>query len=219
MRPTLLRILVAVFACLTLVGLAPAPTATAAPYVCDNTADDPLVVDDPTLKVVVAEGGSCFIEDSVIHSLRATNPVDVSFLGSTLRHGSAHNIMIDGATGNVVIGNEGCRFDPYVGNNIKVTDSHNVLVCQMAVDNNIRVTGNDGRVTVRESVACNNVTVSRNLPYAGKAADHRNPGTIRLIDVLAARHVFTRANSGREVVERRVEEFFKSPSRCRRSIR
>lgn len=219
MRTRFRTVLVAVVAPLALIGLAPAPNASAAPYICDNTATTPLVVDDPSLKVVVPEGASCYIEDSVIHSLRAHDPVNVSFLGSTLLHGAQHNIMIDGATGNVVIGNEGCRFDPYVGNNIKVTNSFNVLICQMAVDNNIMVTGNDGRITVRESVACNNVVVSRNLSYAGDATDHNNVDRIRLIDVLAARHVFTVDNADREVVRRNVQEFVMTPSACRRLIR
>lgn len=193
--------------------------ANAASVECNNTRETAYTADDPSVQLVVPEGGTCFVVDAVFHSLRAQDPDSVFIFGSNTGHGAEHNIMIDGATGSVVIGSEGCAFDPFVGNNLQVTDSHDVLICEVVVDNNLTVTGNDGRITVRDSLACDNVSVSRNLPYAEDAStNHRNPGTIRLIEVAAARHVFTKDNADRVVIRRDVTAFAMLPSVCREVI-
>ena len=216
---SLLKIVLAAAATLVSVTLVPAAPAAAAPFVCDNTADTPLTGNHPRLQVIVEEGASCYIEDAVIFSLQADHPENVSILGTSLEHGVQHNVMIRGATGNVVIGNEGCAFDPKVGNNIVVRNSNNVLICQMSVDNNITVTGSHGRVTIRDSVACDNITASRNHAYDVTDSTHHNAGAIRLLHLRAANHITAVDNSGRTVIERDTVENFLSPSACRLTLR
>ena len=70
--------------------------------------------------------------------------------------------MVDGATKRVSIGSEDCRVDPHVANNIKVTDSQNVSICEMSVDNNMMLTGNTGRIMVRDNTVCQNIRIVRN---------------------------------------------------------
>lgn len=114
------------------------------------------------------------------------------------------NIHVRGAERTVKIGPAGCRFDPPVGNNLKVTRSHNVLVCFTTVDNNIHITRNDGRITVRDSVAGQNIHVNNNLAYNRKPGDGTHPSVeaIRLLDNVAGRHIVVKRNAGRPLVLR-----------------
>jgi len=130
--------------------------------------------------------------------------------------------MIRGATGIVLIGNYGCGYDPKVGNNIKVRNSNNVLICQMSVDNDISVTGSHGRITIRDSVACDNITASFNDRYDGPPTTpggHRWPDAIRMFQLRAANHITAENNSDRPVVMRDNEENFLLPSACRRTLK
>lgn len=120
----------------------------------------------------------------------------------------AHNIQAMGVTGLVMVGPKGCGYDPRVGNNVHVSKSHNVLICQVSADNNIMVSTSDGRITVRDSSAVHNVKVNRNLAYVsdGHDTDHANPGTIRLINV-TGHHVTTKHNDpSRKIIRRNVIE-------------
>ncbi len=202
MKKSLFVLLIAgLAASLAWTGLASMTAAAESPiFVCDNSRETALTGSNPDLHVVVEEGATCFIVDAVVHSVRADNPENVYIFGTSLLHGVEHNIMITGTTGNVVIGEEGCGFDPKVGNNIFVRDSNNVLICQMFVDNNISVTGSHGRITIRDSVACNNVTASRNDAYDGPTGNRRNPGAIRLLNLRTGIEVTARDNSGRDVI-------------------
>jgi hypothetical protein len=118
----------------------------------------------------------------------------------------AHNIKVTGTTGYTIIGNKGCIFDPHVGNNIKVSDSHNVLICQESVDNNIKVTRNDGRITVRDSSAAHaNILVRNNYKFNPNSHDvihHKRPGRIRVLDCAAKEHIFVKHNHGRGLYAR-----------------
>lgn len=205
-------------AVMSVVGVAPA-TAAAPQVVCNNTLATALTGYHPKLQVIVEEGASCYIQDAVVFSVRAYNPENVYILGTSLQHGVHHNVMIRGATGNVVIGSAGCTYDPHVGNNIKIRNSNNVLICQMGVDNNISVKGSHGRVTIRQSVACDNIVASYNDPYDGPTGGHVNPDAIRLLRLQAANHIFAWGNSGRDVIERHTTEDFMSPSACRAMLR
>ena len=75
----------------------------------------------------------------------------------------------------------------------------------MSVDNNITVRNNDGRVTVRDSSAGNNIKVNRNLAYAPQAGDptHVNAGAIRILRNTADNHIVARGNdASRDVIAR-----------------
>ena len=177
-------------------GLAPAASAASANFTCDGTYTGVTVKN-----VRVAPGASCTLIDSVVTgNVHARNPVDVKILDTDV----AHNVMVMGATGTVVVGSAGCKYDPHAGNNVMVKKSHNVLICFMDVDNNIRVTGSDGRITVRNSSAGRNIGVDRNLAYVSDGAtDHANPGAIRLLNLTAGGHVTTKHNDPSRTIVRR----------------
>ncbi len=164
----------------------------AAPPARDLTCDG--TYRNVTVKNVKVEpGASCTLVDStVLGNVHARDAVDVLVLDTDV----AHNINVMGATGDVKIGNAvGCSFDPSTGNNIMVKKSHNVLICRQDVDNNIMVTGNDGRITVSDSAAGNNIMVNRNRAFVPDGdATHSVPGAIRVIRCTVRGHLFTKGN-------------------------
>lgn len=177
-------------------------SAQAAPkniWYCGPQDGDRIVnVQRPKMKVVVQEGANCTIENSTVKSVQAVNTAhDVKVWDSRVVRG----VHVMGATGTVHIGVKNCNYDPPVGNNVKVTKSHNVLICYVTAKNNIMVNENDGRVTVRDSVAGNNITVSRNLPYVSDGNEgHAAPGAIRILRNEAGNHITARKNSDRKVI-------------------
>lgn len=153
-----------------------------------NLVCDGKVVGGKYHHVKVPRGESCMLIGAVVTgNLRARSAVDVRVLDTVVRH----NLMIVKASGDVKIGpRRGCRYDPIIGNNIVVRNSHNVLICQMSVDNNLTVRRNDGRITLRSNAVDKNIKVNRNKKYDGDGhVGHRNPGTIRLIRNDAGRHI------------------------------
>lgn len=162
--------------------------------ICDNTSATPL---SGTYKNVrVRPGDSCYLLNArVTGGFQATRPVTVKILDTPV----ARNIQIHGATHDVIIGNRGCRFDPTVGNNIKVLNSHNVAICWMTVDNNIKVSGNDGRIALFHNKAGNNISITNNLAYNPNPGDgtHKNIDSIRVRHNRADGHITVRNNAGR----------------------
>lgn len=149
--------------------------------------------DAPKAKIVVPAGASCTIMDSTVKSVRGLpGAVDVKVLNTDVRR----NLMVRGATGTVHIGDPHCIYDPNVGNNIIVRNSHNVLICAMRVRNNVMVRNNDGRITVRDSVVRRSIRVNRNLAYAPHPGETGPPwaGVIHLIDNTAGGHIVARDN-------------------------
>lgn len=144
-----------------------------------------------TLKsVTVRSGSSCTLKNVVVtggvHAMKGA--VNLYVLDSTV----GRNIQANGVRNNVVIGQSGCKYDPTVGNNVHVTNSHNVLICWVSAKNNIMVTANDGRVTVRDSVAGNNINVTRNRAYIsdGNDTDHNHPEWVRVLRNKYGNHLF-----------------------------
>ena len=111
--------------------------------------------------------------------------------------------MVRKARGTVKIGAASCRLDPPAGNNIKVTRSHNVLICYMTVDNNIAVTRNDGRISLFHNDVGNNIKVTKNLAYDRRPGDghHQQIEAIRLRHNVAARHIWIKQNADRPVLQ------------------
>lgn len=142
-------------------------------------------------KVTVPSGASCYLYNVHASSVQAKpGSVDTYVIDSTIEH----NVMANGATGTVKVGSNDCKYDPEVGNNLMVKDSHNVLICYVHAGNNIVVTGNDGAITVRESAADNNLHVSRNDAYTGGAGTHRHPDWIRVRGNTIGGHIQVRGN-------------------------
>lgn len=151
--------------------------------------------------VTVQSGGSCTLTaDAVVlggvHAKKGAKNLYV-------HTATGRNIQAHGVTGTVHVGPVGCKYDPPVGNNVMVKDSHNVLICYVHAGNNIKVTDNDGCITVRDSIAENNLTVSRNDRFTGNCnLSHRRPGAIRVLNNGYGNHLTVTANSGRlEIVK------------------
>lgn len=198
MHKSLLAALMTV-AALATPATVPASSAAEAPgpqkLICDNTRSDPYT---GTYKSVrVPKGASCYLEDAVVlGNLKALHdPVDVLVINTEVQR----NIHIKGAQRDVKIGPDGCRFDPPVGNNVKVTRSHNVAICFTFADNNIIVTRNDGRIMLRDNHAGNSIKVNNNLPYDSQEGDGQHPDidAIRVYDNVAERRISVQRNADR----------------------
>jgi hypothetical protein len=149
--------------------------------------------------VTVQEGGTCILTSGaeVVGGVHA-KPGAANLIVHT---DVSRNIQAHGVTGTVLIGPKGCRFDPTVGNNVHVTASHNVLICAVTSRNNILVTDNDGRISVRDSVAGNNIHVDRNLAWVKDGAvGHNRPGAIRLLRDKAGNHIHVFHNDDSRVL-------------------
>jgi hypothetical protein len=179
------------------------PAAQAAPgtsLVCDNTADTPYT--GTYTSVTVPAGASCYLRNALVTgNFKALHGAgDVFLINTELQR----NVHITGATGTVKIGVNGCGFDPLAGNNIVVTDSHNVAICWMTVDNNIMVFRNDGRIRLANNTVGNNIKVTSNLAYnplPGDGVVHGNAHAIRLENNVAGNHIFVRNNADRPLLE------------------
>jgi hypothetical protein len=187
---------------MTAAGIAMPLSAQAAPpnrLVCDNEKNDPYT--GTYASVTVPEGASCYLKDAVVRgNVKALHGSgDVYILDTEVRR----NIMVRKSRGTVKIGAAGCRVDPPAGNNIKVTRSHNVLICWMTVGNNIAVTRNDGRITLLHNTVGSNIKVSKNLPYDPKPGDgqHQQIDAIRLRHNVAERHIWVTDNADRPVLQ------------------
>ncbi len=190
-----------------LISLAAPATASGA-VVCANTAETALT---GLLEgaVIVPEGADCYISDATITgALRAIHsPGIVSVINThVLAQGG---IFVNGATESVTFGTEGCLVDPYAGRNLKVFDSHNVAICQMAVRNNLMVKRSTGRVMVRDNIASNNLMVTDN-----------NVLNLRVFDNGYTRNKMIRSNivANKTVVYNNVDTG-QSVNECRADIR
>lgn len=201
------KLLAALLVVGTAAALTPAGAGQAAPdarpkkLVCDNTAAAPYT--GTYASVRVPKGASCYLDGATVEgNLKALHgAVDVYVIDTDVQR----NLMVKGATRDVIIGPEGCRVDPPVGNNIKVTRSHNVAICFMGVDNNITVSRNDGRMMLRDNTAGNSIRVTKNLAYAPQPGDgeHRQIDAIRIKDNVAERHIVVRDNADRPLIMKR----------------
>ncbi|MEZ0579008.1 hypothetical protein [Nocardioides sp. MH1] len=183
--------------------VAPVPAHAADPgtrLVCDNSSAHPYT---GTYKsVTVPKGASCFLRNAVVTgNVKALHGAKNVFIVNTRVD---RNIMLRGVTRNVKIGPGNCKIDPIAGNNIKVTRSHNVLICLMSVDNNIMVTRNDGRITLTANKVDNNISVTNNLAYHHLASDghHKRIAAIRVRHNVAGRHIRVTGNDSRPLILR-----------------
>ena len=152
--------------------------------------------------VTVQPGGSCTLtpDATVLGGVHAKKGAENLYVQTAV----GLNVQAHGVTGTVYVGpgpnknGKLCTYDPPVGNNVMVKDSHNVLICYVHADNNIKVTDNDGCITVRKSVAENNLTVARNEAFTGDCnAKHSRPGAIRVLKNGYGNQLTVKDNSGR----------------------
>lgn len=155
----MLRRLIAGAFVLSATVLAVPATSHAAPPTVRCTAENPTITaDEVTARqtIVVEAGVNCLISGVNAKAIRSNGADKLRVIDST----TVRNIMVRNTVRGVVIGNEGCRVDPSVGNNLKVTNTGgNVAICQMSTKNNITVRNTAGRVGVFDNCAGNNLTV------------------------------------------------------------
>ncbi len=150
-------------------------------------------------KVVVPKGESCVLVDTHVNgSVVSWGGRNVTLADTTVRK----NINLNGVTGDVTFGSKGhaCRFDPYVGGSLTVKNSHNVLICQASVCDEIVVDNNDGKITVRDSSA-RKVTITNNNKYDADGKYVYRDKVIRVLNVDADEFVI-KGNAPRKVVRR-----------------
>lgn len=199
MKKLLLAVPAALLVIGTLAPAAPAASAALAPQdlVCDNSAATPYT--GTYRRVTVRAGDYCYLRGATVTGgVHACNAHTVRIIDTAV----ARNIHITGTTHDVMIGSPGCRYDPQAGNNIMVTNSHNVLICWETVGNNIKVSRNDGRITLHHNRAGNSISVVNNLPFDWQAGDgqHGRMGAIRFRQNTADNHNRVRNNAGRAVI-------------------
>jgi hypothetical protein len=156
--------------------------------------------------VRIQAGATCIITNSTITgNVQGTGGNVVRIINTDI---TGNGVNIRDVTGSVTIGSAGCAVDPFVNNNLMVTDSNNVAICEMSIENNLVLTGNTGRLMARDNIACNNIRVENN-------------------DVLGLRvlnNVFTvnfDVGSNQVQNNQRIEgntQFDGSPAQCRASI-
>lgn len=199
MKKTLLAALMVLGTTAAATLVAPAPAANAASaLVCDNHRGNPYT--GRYTNVTVPKGASCYMQDAVVlGNFKALHgAVDVYLINTRVKW----NIHIIRAQRDVKIGPRHCKFDPLVGNNVIVTRSHNVAVCFTRAANNITVSRNDGRISLRGDHAGSNIRVVDNWAYRRQPGDghHRLIGAIRLRDNTAGRHINVLRNHGRKLL-------------------
>lgn len=189
-----------VYSLVLLTGLGLSLIATSAPSApAKNLRDCDGTYSGTYRNVTVQAGGTCILTSkaTIIGGVHAKSGAANLIVHTAV----ARNIQAMGVTGTVLIGPDGCKFDPLVGNNVHVTKSHNVLLCEVSTKNNILVTDNDGRISVRDSVAGNNIHVDRNRSYVKDgAAGHVRAGAIRLLRNTADNHIHVFHNDASRVL-------------------
>lgn len=155
------------------------------------------VIDDAVLNnVVIPKGKSCTLVDTYINgSVNTFKGRNLTMADVTVRG----NVNVKHLTGDFVFGAKGsaCRYDPMVGGSIVVNNSHNVLICEASVCKDVVLSGNDGRITVRESTARRFVVTDNNKFVKDGKAGHVRASVIRLIDVHGK--VIAKGNAPRKV--------------------
>jgi hypothetical protein len=110
--------------------------------------------------VRIQAGATCIITNSTITgNVQGTGGNVVRIINTDI---TGNGVNIRDVTGSVTIGSAGCAVDPFVNNNLMVTDSNNVAICEMSIENNLVLTGNTGRLMARDNIACNNIRIENN---------------------------------------------------------
>lgn len=153
--------------------------------------------------VYIPKGATCILKDAYVNgSVNGAGGRNAYVLDTTV----VRHVRLVGFTGDVVLGNKvGCRYDPRIGGNLTVKNSHNVLACQLTVCGSGKFKGNDGRITVRDSAFGRNLFINGNRRFVsdhGKAA--KRPQPIQLRDVSVDGRLDTSGNAPRRVIKKRV---------------
>ncbi len=86
--------------------------------------------------------------------------IDTDVIGQNMMTG---NINLQGTTGPIVIGSEGCRVDPLVGNNILLINNlGTIAICEMTIGETIELKGNAKNIGVYDNVIGNSLNIANN---------------------------------------------------------
>lgn len=155
----------------------------------------------------ISEGATCIITNSTITgNVQGTGGDVVAILDTDI---TGNGVNIRDVTGSVTIGSAGCDVDPFVNNNLMVTDSRNVAICDMSIENNLVLSGNTGRLMASNNTACNNIRVVDNDLLAMRV--RHNVYTVNFDESGNTQTIVG-------VVTDNTQGFDASPSTCRASI-
>ncbi len=152
------RLIAGAFVLSATVLAVPATSHAAAPTVRCTAENSTITADEVTAQqtIVVDAGVNCLISGVTAKAIRSNGADKLQVIDSTI----LRNIMVRNTVRGVVIGNDGCRADPTVGNNLKVSNTGgNVAICFMHTRNNLTVRNTVGLVGVFDNCAGNNLTV------------------------------------------------------------
>lgn len=146
--------------------------------------------------VRINRGDTCILLDSYVNGDVTGKGGRSAYLLDTTVVG---DVSLHGFTGDIRIGNKSrCRYDPRIGGNLSIIDSHNVLVCQTTVCKAMRIKHNDGKIAVRDS-ATRRLIVRGNTRFDSDGpSNHAREHVIRLFNIKAD-HVSIGANAPRPV--------------------
>jgi hypothetical protein len=129
--------------------------------------------------VTVRRGTTCVLADVHVNgSVLASAARNLLILDATIRG----SVVARDVTGDVYVGSKrSCAYDPLVGGSLTITGSHNVLICRLVVCKDVRLRGNDGRITVQGTDA-RKIVVRGNRHFVSDGdVGHVRPGLIRLL--------------------------------------
>jgi hypothetical protein len=169
---------------------------------CDGT------FDGMTFRNVrIQAGATCIITNSTITgNVQGTGGNVVRIINTDV---TGNGVNIRDVTGSVTIGSADCRVDPFVNNNLMVTGSNNVAICEMSIENNLVLSGNTGRMMARDNTVCNNIRVVDNDLVSLRVLT--NVFTVNL-------EVGSNQVENRTFIEDNTQGFDGNPAQCRAAI-
>jgi hypothetical protein len=157
--------------------------------------------------VRISDGATCIITNSTITgNVQGTGGHMVQITDTDI---TGNGVNIRDVTGSVTIGSADCRLDPFVNNDLMVTGSNNVAICEMSIENNLVLRGNTGRLTARDNTTCNSIRIVDNDLQALRV--RRNVYTVNFEES-------GNTEQNVKVVKHNTQGFDGNPATCRASI-
>jgi hypothetical protein len=186
------RVVVASLLVALLAVLYGASPASAADTQCNGVPGAPEKIGAVTVdQVVVPDGGFCRLVGTTVNqnviigvgsnlqtrnaqvggNIQGTNGPRAVRLIETDVQG---NIQVKKATHRVVIGDDKCTIDPYVGEDIQLEENlGGILICQMEIGENLQLFKNTGRIVVLDNDVGENMQITDNTGDALRVRDNQ----------------------------------------------
>ncbi|WP_344082848.1 hypothetical protein [Nostocoides veronense] len=128
--------------------------------------------------VTVSEGATLMTKDATIRlNVKGNEAAKVNIIDTDV-WGQIH---FRRTTGEIIIGNDGCKVDPNAGGNINLQNNFGpIAICQMTIKNNIILHNNHHRIGVFDNRVGNNIQVYGNDSPAIRLRDNVVRGNLAL---------------------------------------